>query len=64
MRPVMCVEVLLATVALWIALFGVCDVIMSRVADDGVKLGFYAVLTASVGVFVYVNDQLNMCSLL
>ena len=64
MKAIVCFEVLMATIALWVALFGFCDVLVSKLEHDISKLAVYTVLAFFVLVFVYVNDSINMCTLM
>ncbi len=64
MQTVMCLEVLLATVALWVALFGICDLLLENIKDNHVKLGFYMLLMATVFMFVYYTQQIDACTLM
>jgi predicted membrane channel-forming protein YqfA (hemolysin III family) len=64
MMPVMCFEVLLATIMLWISLFGISDHFIAKIEKDEIKLIVYAMMALMVLVFVYASNHINACALM
>lgn len=62
--PVVCVEVLVVTVLVWIALFGIFELGISQIDRSTRKLAVYLVVLVVVGTFVCVHDGFSSCVLL
>lgn len=57
-------EVLLATILLWVAVFGLIDELMQYVGKSEQKIAFYALLALFVICWVYVNHGISFCTLM
>jgi len=64
MNETMCAEVLIATIMLWVAVFGLSDLLMEWVGDPYKKTLFYATLAVSVSVFLGIHKNVTTCGLM
>ena len=64
MQSFLCFEVLLATVLLWVAIFGVVDEMMQRLDKTNYRLGFYCILGILVACWVYETQRISFCTLM
>tara|TARA_Y100000361_G_scaffold82019_1_gene72584 strand:+ start:472 stop:666 length:195 start_codon:yes stop_codon:yes gene_type:complete len=64
MQVVMCFEVLLATILLWISLFGLADQLASRLPDEQARCAFYAGVGGLVLVFLLTHRDVNICTMM
>ena len=60
----MCMEVLLATICLWVAIFGVFDAVVERMPAKWQQVLLYLVTAGGVSVFLVTHPQVNVCSLM
>ena len=60
----MCMEVLLATICLWVAIFGVFDAVVERMPAKWQKVLLYLVTAGGVSVFLVTHPQVSVCSLM
>ena len=57
-------EVLLATICLWVAIFGVFDAAVECMPAKWQKVLFYLVTAGGVSVFLVTHPQVSVCSLM
>ena len=60
----MCFEVLMATILLWVAVFGMCDLAMELVEAKWKRAAFYLGLALSVLVFLILHRNVSVCGLM
>ena len=58
-----CFEVLVVTIMLWIALFGIFDELVMYFDDTRVRLISYSAVGLTAVAFVALTDGINFCSL-
>ena len=61
---IVCVEVLIATIFVWISLFGVFELAIDQIEKPSNKLVAYICLLISAMLFAYNHDGFTSCSLL
>lgn len=64
MPPEFCVEVLLATIILWVSIFGICDEALRVIEKPTTRISIYAGMGCLVTLFVYLNHGLTSCTLM
>lgn len=64
MPPGVCVEVLLATIVLWVSVFGLCEEALRVVEKPTTRVGIYAAMGFTVILFVYSKHGLTSCTLM
>lgn len=64
MQQIMCFEVLFATILLWVAVFGLADLVMELVEARWKKASFYVGLALSVLVFLLLHKNVSVCGLM
>tara|TARA_B100001540_G_scaffold155612_2_gene137703 strand:+ start:4483 stop:4677 length:195 start_codon:yes stop_codon:yes gene_type:complete len=64
MNQNMCFEVLLATIVLWVAIFGLCDICASMLENKQQQGTLYGLLAVSVFAFLLTHDNVTVCSLM
>ena len=64
MQVTMCMEVLLATICLWVAIFGIFDAIVERFEQKWQRVSVYVLVAGAVGVFLMTNKNVSVCSLM
>lgn len=64
MQSVLCLELLLLTVFLWVAIFGVVDLLMQKLFSDEHSLAFYTGLGVAVSLCVWAWHGVSACSLM
>jgi hypothetical protein len=64
MQVTMCFEVLLATVFLWVSIFGLFDVAVSMMECKKKHAAVYVVVGGSVLVFLATHESVSVCSLM
>lgn len=64
MKDFLCTETLLATIGLWIALFGLCDILVQHIERIEHKIAFYCALLLLDALFVWLSQSVNSCALL
>lgn len=60
----MCLETLLLTILLWVAVFGTIDELVQRVENRDSRLAMYAAMGLSGVVLVSASDEFSFCALL
>lgn len=64
MPPDMCFEILIATVLLWVCVFGLADITVSHFSTDRERVLFYLGVGFAVLVFILTHPGVNVCSLM
>ena len=64
LQPVICAEVLTATILLWVSVFGLCEEVLKMVQSASSRILFYFVLGVGVLVFVFFQKGVTSCSLM
>ena len=64
MPPEFCAEVLIATILLWVSVFGLCEEALRRVEKTEVRVSIYVLLGISVISFVQTQRGLSSCTLM
>lgn len=64
MQGVLCFEVLLATILLWVAIFGVIEELMQHFGKSNHRLFFYCILGSLVGCWVHEKHHISFCTLM
>ena len=64
MQVTMCMEVLLATICLWVAIFGIFDAIVERFEQKWPRVSVYVLVAGAVGVFLMTHKSVSVCSLM
>ena len=60
----MCFEVLIATIFLWVSIFGLSDIVMELVEVKWKRAGVYALLAVSVALFLVFHKNVSVCGLM
>ena len=61
---IVCVEVLLATICVWISLFGIFELAINQIQEPSNKLAAYICLLIPVMMFACLHDGFTSCILL
>ena len=61
---IVCVEVLLATIFVWISLFGIVELAINQIQEPSNKLAAYICLLIPVMMFACLHDGFTSCILL
>ena len=64
MNTVVCVEVLLATILVWISLFGILELAIGQIDKQSHKLAAYIFILAPVALFASTYKEFSSCVLL
>ena len=64
MKSILCFEVLLATVVLWVAIFGMFDIIVSMLDSQKQKGVLYVVMALGVIGFLMTHESVSVCALM
>lgn len=64
MRQLECLELLVLTILLWIAIWGAFDALIQRWDLEDYQLPICALLGAAVVAYVYANNGLSVCELM
>ena len=64
MQPVLCFEVLLATVLLWVAIFGLFDLLVEWIDNKGRRGALYLLLGLGVLGFLATHKSVSVCALM
>ena len=64
MQQIMCFEVLMATVFLWVAVFGLTDIVREHIPKLWQQALMYVVVGVGVLVFLATHKQVNVCMLM
>ena len=64
MEGPLCLETLLLTIMLWVAVFGTVDELVQRVNNGDQRLALYAAMGLSGVVLISASDDFSFCSLL
>ena len=64
MKSILCFEVLLATVVLWVAIFGMFDIIVSMLDSQKQKGVLYVMLALGVIGFLMTHESVSVCALM
>lgn len=64
MNQNMCFEVLLATIVLWVAVFGLCDMCANMLETKQQQGLLYGLLAMAVMAFLASHDNVTVCSLM
>ena len=64
MQVTMCMEVLLATICLWVAIFGIFDAVVERFDKKWQQVSVYLVVAGAVCVFLMTHKNVSVCSLM
>lgn len=64
MNQNMCFEVLLATIVLWVAIFGLSDICASMLENKQQQGVLYGLLAVLVFAFLLTHDNVTVCSLM
>jgi hypothetical protein len=64
MRQLECLELLVLTILLWIAIWGAFDALLERWGLADYQLHVCAALGAAVVAYVYANNGLSVCELM
>lgn len=64
MNTVVCVEVLIATILVWISLFGILELAINQLEKHAHKLAAYILILVPVAVFASTYEEFSSCVLL
>lgn len=62
--PLLCVETLLVTILCWVAVFGIVDILVSRLKTDAERVTAYALVGGLAAVLAWACGHMSVCSLL
>ena len=57
-------ELLLATICLWVAIFGIFDAIVERFDKKWKQVSVYVLVAGAVVVFLMTHKNVSVCSLM
>mgnify|MGYP004037639041 CR=1 FL=1 len=60
----MCFEVLIATIFLWVSIFGISDIVMGLVEQKWKRAGAYTLLAVLVALFLGFHKNVSVCGLM
>lgn len=62
--PLLCVETLLVTIMCWVSVFGIVDILVSRLKTDTERITAYALVGGLAAVLAVAFKHVTVCSLL